>query len=486
MQQDLMNGIKKVLIVFLVCFVALITYIAYFTTFQAPEIAERSDNKRLWAKRNEVLRGTIYDRDGKALTKSERKDTLTQKREYVYGDLFAHALGYVNVKYGITGLESSYDKELMNTKNTAFNIKEALTTFNFKEAFSNRQEKEKIGNNLVTSLDYDLQKLAYDALGDNKGSIVVLDPKTFDVITMVSKPSYNPNDLEKIWAEINSNENAPLLNRATIGLYPPGSTFKVITLASALENMNGVTERTFEDNGKIDFGGGYALNNYGGGALGQLKLKDAFRKSSNVVFGTLALELGNDKLRATAEKFKFNETIPSNGFGIAKSRFPKLESNEKGNIAQSGIGQSSVLASPMQMAVVASTVANNGVMMEPKIVKEILNFEGKSVETIKDKEVGRVIPEKTADIMKSYMKEVIDNGTVNSSYFSGTNAAGKTGTADHMDKNGKPATPHSWFIGFAPYENPKYAIAVIVENGGVGGGKAAQIAGKILKAALNQ
>ena len=487
MQKDLMNGMKKVLVVFLVCFLALITYMAYFTVFQAPTIADRSDNKRLWAKRNEVLRGTIYDRDGKALTKSERGDTLTQKREYVYGDLFTHSLGFVDIKYGITGLESAYDNELMNTKNTMFNIKEALKTFNLKEAFSNRQTKEKIGNSLGTTLDYDLQKIAYDALGDNKGSVVVLDPKTGDVITMISKPTYDPNNLEANWADINTNEDSPLLNRATQGMYPPGSVFKIVTAASALENISGVTNKVFHDNtGKIDFGGGYSLSNYGGTVYGDLNLKDGFRKSSNVVFATLALELGNQKLRKTAEDFYFNKSIPSDGFSIAKGRFPTLESYEKGNIAQSGIGQSSILVSPMQMALVASTIANNGVMMEPKIVKNILNADGEIVNTIKDKEVSTVIPGDDAKLIASYMKEVVDNGTVRSSYFSGTNAAGKTGTADHMDKDGKPASPHSWFVGFAPYNNPKYAIAVIVENGGVGGGKAAQIAGTVLKAAVNQ
>ena len=188
----------------------------------------------------------------------------------------------------------------------------------------------------------------------------------------------------------------------------------------------------------------------------------------------------SQKLRETAEDFYFNKSIPSDGFSIAKGRFPTLESYEKGNIAQTGIGQSSILVSPMQMALVASTIANNGVMMEPKTVKNILNVDGEVVNTIKDKEVGTIIPGDDAKLIASYMKEVVDNGTVNSSYFSGTNAAGKTGTADHMDKNGKPATPHSWFVGFAPYNNPKYAIAVIVENGGVGGGKAAQIAGTVL------
>ena len=490
MKQDLTNEVKKVLIVFLLCFLALITYIAYFTTFKAPSLAASTNNKRLWAKRNEVLRGTIYDRNGKALTKSERNDTLTQKRYYPAGDLFSHIIGYVDPKYGLTGLEKQYDEELMNTKNTFFNVKEALKSFNIKEAFNNRQEKEKVGNDINTSLDYDIQKAAYDAIGNNKGAAVVLNPKTGEILASVSKPTYDPNNLDAVYNDINSKkisgEDSPLINRATQGLYAPGSTFKVVTATSALENMPNLTSRIFEDNGKLVFNDKQSLSNYGGYANGSISFADAFRKSSNVVFGTLAMELGNDKLKETAEKFYFNKSIPSEGLYIEKSSFPKLESYEKGNIAQSGIGQSSILATPMQMALVASAVANDGVIMEPRLVNSILNFEGKTVETIKPKELGRAMSTNTAKTLKPYMKSVIDNGTVDSSMFRGLNAAGKTGTADYLDKNGKDAVPHSWFIGFAPYDNPEVAIAVIIENGGVGGGKAAKAASNIMRTALSK
>lgn len=487
MKDDLTTGVKRVLIVFLFCFLALITYIAYFTTFKAPELADNSQNKRLWAKRNEVLRGTIYDRNGKELTKSERVDTLTQKRTYVDGPLFAHALGYVNPKYGITGLENKYDEQLMNTKNTFFNIKEAIKEFDIKKAFNNDQDKNKVGNSLKTSIDYKIQKVAYDAIGNNKGAAVVLNPKTGEVLAMVSKPTYDPNNLEDVYTKINNKEitgeDSPLINRVTQGLYPPGSTFKVVTATSALENMQGIKERTFQDNGRIEFNSKQSLSNYGGEANGPIKFADAFRKSSNVVFGTLAMELGNDKLKETAEKFYFNKSISADGISIENSIFPKLQANEKGNIAQSGIGQSSISASPMEMALVASTVANDGVMMEPKIVNEILNFNGEFISKIDSKPLNTVMKKDTAMTLKTYMKSVIDNGTVNSSLFSGLNAAGKTGTADHMDKNGQPAKPHSWFIGFAPYDNPQISIAVIIENGGVGGGAAAQAASTIMRSA---
>lgn len=485
MREDLINGVKKVMVVFLLCFLALITYIAYFTAFKAPDLAVSTSNKRLWAKRNEVLRGTIYDRNGKALTTSERKDVLEQKRTYVYGPMFAHVIGYSNQKYDIVGLEKKYDEELMNTKNLGFNVKEALKNFNIKMALENRQEEQKIGNSLKTSLSYDLQKVAYDSLGDNKGAVVAINPKTGEILAMVSKPSFDPNNLDEVMKIVNDpkNKDTSLINRASQGLYPPGSTFKVVTTTSALQNIQGIKEKTFEDTGKLSLGGNQYLNNYGGYANGTVDLANGFRKSSNFVFGTLGMELGNEKLKSTAEKFYFNKVIPTEGIPVSKSQFPTIPSYEKGSLAQCGIGQSSILASPLQMALVASTVANDGVMMEPKLVNEVLNFEGKKVRDIESKKLTQVMSKGEADTITTYMRSVIENGTVDSSLFSGLKAAGKTGTAD-FDEDGKPAPPHSWFIGFAPSDNPKIAVAVIVEKGGVGGGKAANIASKVLNSYL--
>lgn len=482
------NSIKQVMVVFLFCFVALISYIAYFQLFSAPEIAKSSQNKRLWAVRNEVLRGTIYDRNGNALTTSERVDALTQKRTYTNGELYVHALGYVSPVYGLTGLESAYDDELTTYSAIKTNFSNLIKDFsleNLKNMFKNRAEDEnKVGNSIVTTLDPVLQKVAYDALGNNKGAVVALNPKTGEVLAMVSKPTYNPNNLETAIKSANSGsgEDSPLINRATYGLYPPGSTFKTVTLASALENISGVTTRTFEDNGKLVFNEQYSLSNANNAVYGNINLKEAFRVSSNVVFGTLAMELGNDKLKSTAEKFGFNDSINANGFTIAKSQFPLLKSYEVGSIAQTGIGQSSILATPMQMALISSVIANNGNMAEARLVNNIMDKDGNVVQNINTKINKNVISASNAAIIKEYMKNLVDSKVDSSwSYFQGTNAAGKTGTADYILPNGQNAVPHSWFIGFAPYDNPQIAVAVIVENGGYGSVAAAGVAGQVIR-----
>lgn len=490
--KNVSNSIKQVMIVFLFCFVALISYIAYFQVFSAPTIAEGAGNQRLWAKRNEVLRGTIYDRNKNPLTQSARVDALTQKRTYVNGDLYVHAIGYVDPRYGLTGLEESYDNELTTyskLSNNLLNLAKNFSIDKLKDMFENRKEDEdKIGNGIITTLDPALQKLAYDALGNNKGAVVALNPKTGEILAMVSKPTYNPNDLEASMKAANAGtaDNSPLINRATSGLYPPGSTFKTVTLSSALENMPGVTTRTFDDTGKIVFNGTQSLSNDNGEVNGEINLKDAYRLSSNFVFGTLAMELGNDKLKATAEKFGFNSSIDSDGLTITQSQFPKLSKTEVGNIAQSGIGQSSILATPMQMALVASTVANDGKMMEPRLVNQVIDKDGNVLKTMQPKLDKQVISSGDSATIKEYMKYLVDSRVDSSwGFFKGTNAAGKTGTADYNLANGQSATPHSWFIGFAPADNPKIAVAVIVENGGYGASAAAPIAGQMMSAAVN-
>lgn len=472
---DFRNNVKQVMAVFLFLFVALISYIAYFQVFEAPTLAEDSGNRRIAAKKNEVLRGTIYDRNGTALATSEKTGALTQTRTYLGGDLYVHALGYVSDKYGNTQLEKAYDEELTTYKS------------DLKSFFASDDSEAKIGNGVITTLDPSIQKAAYDALGNKKGAVVALDPTTGEVLAMVSKPSYNPNDLDASMAAANagSGDDSPLINRAVAGVYPPGSTFKAITATSALENISGIKSKTWNDVGIIEFNDSHSLSNYDNEVNGTINLKNAFVKSSNFVFGNLAMDLGNSKLKATAEKFGFNNQIPATGFTISTSTFPTLGSSEEGMIAQSGIGQSTILATPMQMALVASTIANDGVMMKPTLVKEIVDSTQKTVKTIAAEEYSRVMSKADAATLTDFMSALVDSKT-NWSTFSGINAAGKTGTADHTDSNGNLKTPHSWFIGFAPADNPKIAVAVIVEEGGTGASAAAPIAGTVMQAALKK
>ena len=513
---DLGKSVRHVMMIFLFCFIALISYIAYFQIVRGPNIANDSGNVRLWAKRNEILRGTIYDTNGNALATSERIDETSQKRTYLYDNLFVHPLGYIDQTYGLSGLEETYDDELSSYSTFRNNISDFMDTvqpkqflknlkedkintgsFNFKENFKKfiddmnfgmlaGKSDTKEGNGIVTTLDMELQRVAYNALGNNKGAVVAINPKTGEILAMVSNPTFNPNDLQSEIERANqgSEEDTPLLNRAIDGRYPPGSVFKTVTLSSALENIPDVAERQFDDEGKITFEDGTELNNFANEVHGIINLRRAYRVSSNVVFGTLAMELGNEKLKDTAESFGFNSVIKGEGFTAIASEFPTLKDYEKGNIAQSGIGQGSVLSTPMQMALVAATVANDGVMMKPKLVNSIVDKNGNVVKDISSEEVRQVISADVAATVKDYMKYLVDNNIYRWPAFEGTNAGGKTGTADYNLSDGTPAVPHGWFIAAAPMDDPKIAVAVIVENGESGAGSAAIIASQVVRQAV--
>lgn len=484
---DLSKSVRHVMTIFLVCFIALISYIAYFQIFKGPNIANDSGNVRLWAKRNEVLRGTIYDRNGTELAISERIDETSQKRTYLYDYLFAHPLGYIDQTYGLSGLEENYDEVLRSSNTLTTSFRSLLKNMDFSTFISSlNSDEEKVGNGIITTLDLELQRVAYNALGNNKGSVVALNPKTGEILAMVSNPSFNPNDLASEIERANEGSEAdtPLLNRAIDGRYPPGSVFKTVTLSSALENIDGVASREFDDEGKITFDDGTELNNFAYEVHGIIDLRRAYRVSSNVVFGTLAMELGNEKLKSTAESFGFNSVIEGEGLTIAESIFPTLKDYEEGNIAQSGIGQGSVLSTPMQMALVAATVGNDGILMRPKLVNTIVDKNGNTVRNIASDEIRRAIPSDVAATVRDYMKYLVDNNIYRWPAFEGTNAGGKTGTADYNLPDGSEAIPHGWFISVAPMDDPQIAVAVIVENGESGAGSAATIASLVVRQAV--
>ncbi|MEG1255107.1 penicillin-binding transpeptidase domain-containing protein [Clostridium sp.] len=469
---NLQKNIKNVMVVFLLLFLGLISYISYNTLFKNEAALDSVYNKRTEAEKNRVLRGTIYDRDMNALTAGEKTGEFSQTRQYVGGIAFSHVIGYNDVKYGSSGIEKKFDKELSG---------QSVNTI--KDVFSNKKDENRVGNHVVTTLNSALQQRAYEVLGNRKGSVVALNPQTGEVLAMVSKPGFDANTIQDDFDALSQDENTPFLNRAVSGLYPPGSTFKVITALSALENSEGVLDRTFNDEGRISFNETEYLENYKGNIYGNIGLRTAFLKSSNVVFGTLAMELGNSTLKETSEKFLFNKDIPSRTLTIDNSIFPEYKSDESGNIAQSGIGQSGVLASPIEMALVASTIANNGVMMEPNVVKQIINKEGKVVKSYEPKEAAIVTNPENAAILKEYMKAVVNEGTGTAAGLGEVQISGKTGTADH-DAGDK--DPHTWFIGFAGYENPEIAFAIIAEDGGNDSFNASGMAKELMKAYFNK
>lgn len=451
------TNVTKVMILYLILFLVLISYIVNFKLFKSEDWVNSQYNQRAQLKRNEVLRGSIFDRNGEILAYSEREGN-NQRRIYTKGEILAPLLGYVNPTYNVAGLERSLDETLstMPVKDTVKNIFGA-------------NEEEKKGNDITLTIDSRLQEFAYNIFGDKKGAIVVLDCATGEILADVSKPSYDVNNLNAIWDQIVNSGDAPLLDRGINGLYAPGSTFKIITLASALNNLPDVTSRIFEDNGAIIFQDGNTLPNAGGAVFGNIGLNRAFAVSSNVVFGSLGIELGGERLKQVAELFNYNRDIDSEGIDIAQANFPTLNDEEKGKVAQSAIGQGEVVVSPLQIALTASVVANKGVMPHVQIIK---GNEGAS---------SSIISESIASQIKDMMREVMVSGTGQGTDIYGIGICGKTGTAEVENEEGKYV--NSLFAGFSSYDNPKYAIAVVVERGE--SGVATSIASEVLNKAMS-
>ncbi|TCO72285.1 peptidoglycan D,D-transpeptidase FtsI family protein [Marinisporobacter balticus] len=455
----------KVLIVYSTLFISLVVYLSYFEIFQAEQVVNNNYNKRQWVNEEYVLRGIIADRNGKTLASSRKIDNK-QIRTYKFDKLYSHIIGYSFKEYGKAGLESSYNKELLNNnENPIREITEKITG-----------PKEE-GNNLILAIDHDLQSYTQKRLKGKKGAIVLMNPKNGEIYAMVSKPDFDPSTMKDKWAEITEDKNSPLLNRATMGLYTPGSIFKIITATSALENE--YIEKTFQCEGSINING-YVLKDYKGTAHGKVDLKKALIVSCNVAFGQIGLDLGEDKLKNTAEKYMLNKIIPFELL-TKNSVFPHKRNMSRPELAATAIGQGKILVTPLNMAMVASAIANDGKMMKPFLVKEVINPKGRTIHTNLPQTLSTVSSKNIAEAIKEMMIDVVKLGTGKNARIKNVKVAGKTGTAENDTEK-----EHAWFIGFAPADDPKVAIAVVLENEGSTGGKsAAPIARDIMAAALN-
>ncbi|WP_297520167.1 penicillin-binding protein 2 [uncultured Clostridium sp.] len=494
--QNPRKNIKVIMGVYLVLLLGLIGYITYFYLFKAPEINKMPANAITMTKASKVVRGSILDAENQPIAKSERVDAFNQKRIYPYGDLYSAAIGYASTRYGTTGMESIYNTQL--TTYDGLSLSEYIKTYGLKKAFANRGKNlapEK-GNSIITTLNTPLQKVAWEALGDNEGAVVAMEPKTGAILAMVSKPTFDPNDLAAEMKQVGADEaigkpNKSLLNQATHDPTAPGSVFKTVTISSALENIPGIQNRVFDDKGSIKIGN-YTLPNENFRAFGEISLARALSVSSNVVFGTIGMELGNTALKSTAEAYGFNKGVPTNGFYTGTSNFPTLQTYDKGSMAQSAIGQGATTATPFQMALVVSTIANGGVMMEPTMVHQIINSRGEVVQNFPPKELKRVISAQNAATITKDMRYVTEQREgepsgvwdyMNPDY----KIASKTGTAQKENAQGQLlVAANAWFVCFAPANNPKIAVAVKVVDGGAGSKIGASIAYKLVKNYLTQ
>lgn len=453
---------------FLAVFLCLIGYFAYFQFFRSEDFINNPYNSRQEIFAQQVVRGEILSADGKILAQTLTDSEGNETRNYPYGRVFAHVVGYST--NGRSGIESIANFNLLRSN-----------AFFLEKTADELQGEKSIGDNVVTTLNSELQSVAYNALGSYDGAVVVLEPATGKILAMVSKPDFDPNNIGAEWEELISGENdsSVLVNRATQGLYPPGSTFKIFT---ALEYVH---ENADYESYAFNCAGSFSLDDqtircYNSISHGAEDLRDSFANSCNASFASLGTTLDIDSFAQLCESMLFNTELPTS-FPYSMSSFTlDASSATTGEIMQTSIGQGKTLVTPFHMALVVSAIANDGVLMNPYVIDHTENYNGVTVKEFSPSGYGTLMSQDDARLLKQYMRYVVEEGTGKKLQSDSYQAYGKTGSAEFKD--GSDAC-HSWFVGFAhQYDTEDIAVAVIVENSGSGSEFAVPIARQIFDA----
>ncbi len=458
--------VRAMAVACLLMFLALLLNANYVQFVQADDLNEKEGNRRVIDEEFSRERGAIIV-DGEPIAQSVPvKDKWQFQRKYTEPELYAPVTGYFSYIYGRDGIEQSYNDILSGSDDRLF-VNRVI------DVISNDQPQ---GGSVELTLDPAAQKAAFDGLADlgeeTRGAVVALDPQTGDVLAMVSQPTYNPNslashDLSKVTAameRLSTDDSEPMTNRGAQTTLPPGSTFKVVTAAAGITELGLDADSDVRGGATLGFPGiDYKLPNQGGSTCGgnPISLQRALEVSCNVSFGWLAGKVGQDDLAAQAERFGFGER-PIDDVASNASRFtsdPDVEL-EAPQLAQSGIGQYEVAATPLQMAMVAGAVANDGVLMKPRLVRTVRAPNLSILEQPEPVELEQAMPTGDARELRSMMVSVVDNGTGSPAAIPGVDVGGKTGTAESAPDR----PPYAWFIGFAPASDPEVAVAVLVES----------------------
>ncbi|MEU0068508.1 penicillin-binding transpeptidase domain-containing protein [Streptomyces sp. NPDC006332] len=443
----------------------------------------RSEIARYGQPRGDILVG------GKPVTGSrDSGEQLRHERTYTDGPMFAPVTGFASQEYGTSLLEHAEDGVLSGED-------PMLSPFPLWNDFTRARNP---GGDVVTTLDRAAQRAAYRGLAGRKGAVAAIEPSSGRILALVSSPSYDPavlsgNDAEvaRSWERLNSDADKPMLNRAVRQTYPPGSTFKVVTAAAALDAgvITDLDEPTRSPAPYTLPGTTTRLTNESDGCV-DLSLREAFKWSCNTVFAKLGVDVGVRDMTATAQAFGFNDRGLRIPFSVAPSTFDTTL--DRAQLALSSIGQYNTRATPLQMAMVAGAVADRGLVREPYLVERTLRASGSTVGTAGSRHVRQAMQPQTAARLRELMTQVVTEGTGTNAAIPGATVGGKTGTAQHGILNS--GTPYAWFVSWAQDDRdlePKVAVAVVVEDASqargdiTGGGMAAPIARAVMAAVLN-
>lgn len=464
------HNVVKLAVLFFAAYGVLVGFLTYWQVAKSDELMDHPRNRRLALREQRIQRGGIYDRNGQPIAQSKFVNG-EQRRVYTDPKAVAHLVGYVSDRYGRAGLEGKLNRTLSGMSRDEWLLE-------LQDRIFNRQRR---GNDAFLTIDLKVQRKAAEAMARRRGAVVALHPKTGEVLALVSVPGYDPTQVDETWDTLQKDKGTPLLNRATMGLYPPGSTFKVVTLCAALENDVVKPDETFRCAGSTKFGD-YTVHEPSGRAHGRVNLTKALVVSCNVTFSQLAVRVGQVNFQNFAQEFGLDGNIAFDLPTTTSSLLRQGSAMTTSILAQSGFGQGEIIVTPMQMALIAATIANDGVMMQPYLIKQVRNPEGEMMMTRQPQPLRQVMQVDTARKAKEMMSHVVSEGTTRGVMSSlGVKVAAKTGTA--QNPHGK---AHAWYVAFAPADNPTIAVAVIVENAGAGSAVAAPVARDVMAAWLKQ
>ncbi len=457
--------IVKLFAFIVVLFGVLVGFTSYWAVFEAENLKGKEANKRPLLEQQRIERGRILTADGVVIARSVSKGqgaALRYVRRYPEGQLYGHPIGYSFVREGDTQFEEFHNDELVGEEGEFTSILDEL------------RGVEQEGNDIVTNIDSGAQRVALAALeAQGAGAVVAIEPSSGRVRVMASSYPYDPNLVPERLEDLNQDPLRPLVNRATQGIYPPGSTFKVVTAAAALDSGAITPETPLDAPGSLDIQGQPLENDFGTSYSG-LTLDDALTSSVNTWFAQVGEQVGQDSLFEYMEQFGFSakppidlpsEQMSSSGlYDIEANRI--LGAGDPIDIARVAIGQERLLVTPLQMAEVAAAVANGGTLMKPQIWSRVVDPDGRTVDSLEPDEYGQPISEETAEQLTTAMEGVVERGTGTNAAISGIPVAGKTGTAETPGNEtcgGGEDENQAWFIGFAPADDPQVAIAVSIE-----------------------
>jgi peptidoglycan glycosyltransferase len=460
------SAIARISALFVILFVLLAARQAWVALVAGPNIVAKPYNPRHALL--DTRRGRILATDGTVLAQ-----TVGHKRVYAMGESLAQTIGYVSARYGTSGIEDAYDRALTPADTSGDPVAQ------FQEIVASIQGKSMVsrGADVVTTIVPAIQNALYDRLSEHaRAAGIVLDPASGAVLALASVPSFDPNDIDAIFPSLNANSASPLLDRAIDGLYPPGSTFKVFTAASALDGGAVSMDSHFEDPGYFTIGD-FTLHNDESEATGYSDLTRAFALSSNVDFAQIALKMGTDSFYDYLSKWTIGDSLDFQ-LPAERDRVPSKDSVVPGELAQMGFGQGALLMTPLRMALIASTIANAGNEPRPYLIRQIVR-DGNVASVYSTGTLASPVSADVAANVKKMMVAVVQYGTGTVARLPHVTVAGKTGTATNPQ-----GRAHSWFVCFAPADHPRVAVAVIVENAGYGAAVAAPIARDVLRVAL--